>query len=170
MAKGKSAYWLTQDGQTLLEGWARNGLSQRQIAHNMGIGYTTLKEWLHRYPAIAAPLKDRAKSLADLEVENALRKRALGCVVRETIYERQRNKETGEYEMVVVRIVEKEIAPDITAAIFWLKNREPGDWREKRETPLSPEDIPDDGFIKALGAEAVEVMADGGDIPQNISD
>lgn len=34
MAKGKYSRWLERDGLTMLEGWARDGLSDEQIAHN----------------------------------------------------------------------------------------------------------------------------------------
>ena len=44
MAKGKYEYWLTNEGLILLEGWARDGLTDEQIAHNMGITSKTLYE------------------------------------------------------------------------------------------------------------------------------
>lgn len=37
MAKGKYEYWLSDEGLTLLEGWARDGLTDEQISKNMGI-------------------------------------------------------------------------------------------------------------------------------------
>ena len=48
-AKGKFAEWITEDGLTKIEGYARDGLTDKQIAHNMGIGLTTLKEWKNRF-------------------------------------------------------------------------------------------------------------------------
>ena len=42
MAKGKYEYWLTPEGLLKLEGWARDGLTDEQIAHNMCIAYSTL--------------------------------------------------------------------------------------------------------------------------------
>jgi DNA-binding XRE family transcriptional regulator len=104
MAKGKYEEWLKPDGLILIEGWARDGLTDEQIAHNMGISRSTLKEWKKDYPAISAALK-KTKEVVDREVENALYKKA--C------------------------------EGDTTAMIFWLKNRRPNDWRDKRETQLS---------------------------------
>ncbi len=76
MAKGKYEYWLTDDGLTLLEGWAREGLTNEQIAHNMGISLTTLKTYRNVYPSISAALK-KGKEVVDFEVENALLQKAL---------------------------------------------------------------------------------------------
>lgn len=76
MAKGKYEYWLTNEGLLLLEGWARDGLSDRQIAINMVIGERTLYEWKLKYPQIAQALK-KGKEIIDYEVENALLNKAL---------------------------------------------------------------------------------------------
>ena len=55
----------------LVEGWARDGLSDEQIAHNLGIAYSTLKSYKSDYEALSAALA-RGKEVVDLEVENAL--------------------------------------------------------------------------------------------------
>ena len=68
--------WLEQDKLILLEGWARDGLTYEQIAHNMGIGLTTLKEWRQKEPTIQSVLK-KGREVVDYEVENALLKSAL---------------------------------------------------------------------------------------------
>ena len=49
--------WLEPDKLILLEGWARDGLSEEQIAKNMGIGRTTLYEWKQKEPNIANTIK-----------------------------------------------------------------------------------------------------------------
>lgn len=129
MAKGKYQRWLDPDGLTLLEGWARWGLTEEQIAHNMGCSRSTLAQWKKDYPDISDALK-KGKEIVDLEVENALLKRALGYDYVETTRERQVNKKTGEAEMVVTKTVTKMVVPDTTAQIFWLKNRRPDRWRD----------------------------------------
>lgn len=68
--------WLEPDKLILLEGWARDGLTYEQIAHNMGIGLTTLKEWRQKEPTISSTLK-KGREVVDYEVENALLKSAL---------------------------------------------------------------------------------------------
>lgn len=120
MAKGKFEYWLTDDGLILLEGWARDGLTDEQISHNIGINPVTLYDWKKRFPQISNALK-KGKEVVDFEVENALLKRALGY--KETEKKLDKNGELVE--------VEKEIPPDVTAQIFWLKNRRPDKWRDK---------------------------------------
>jgi DNA-binding XRE family transcriptional regulator len=92
--------WLEEDKLVLLEGWARDGLTKEQIAHNIGIGRTTLFEWEQKEPNIANTLK-KGKEVADYQVENALFKNALDG--------------------------------NVTAQIFWLKNRKKDQWREKIE-------------------------------------
>ena len=57
MARGKFEYWLTEDGLTLLTGWARDGLTDEQIAEKMGIAVKTLYEWKKRYGKICEALK-----------------------------------------------------------------------------------------------------------------
>lgn len=77
VAKGKYEYWITPEGLTLVEGWARDGLTDEQIAHNMGIAYSTLRKWRDTYEALSAALK-KGKEVVDFEVENALFKNAIG--------------------------------------------------------------------------------------------
>lgn len=102
MGKGKVGYWLTEDGLTLLQGWARDGLTDEQIAQNCNINRQTLYDWKKKYPDISDTLK-KGKEVVDYQVENALLKSALDG--------------------------------NITAQIFWLKNRKPDKWREKQQEP-----------------------------------
>ena len=76
MAKGKYSRWLERDGLTMLEGWARDGLSDEQIAHNCGITPSTLYVWKKQFAEIAEALK-KGKDVVDFEVENALLCKAL---------------------------------------------------------------------------------------------
>ena len=131
MAKAKYDEWLTDDGLTRITGWARDGLTDEQIAYNMGISRSTLKEWKAKYPAISAALKE-SKELVDRLVENALLKRALGYEYDEKTEELTKT-EDGTLAMRETKRVRKQVAPDTTAQIFWLKNRKPDDWRDKPE-------------------------------------
>lgn len=76
MAVGKYKEWLTPEGLAKLEGWARDGLTDEQIAHNMGIGYSTLQSWKKTYQDIRETIK-KGKEVVDYMVENALLKNAL---------------------------------------------------------------------------------------------
>ncbi len=130
MAKGKYQKWLEPENLILLQGWARNGLTDEQIAKNMGISRSTLAEWKKKYSDISDTLK-KGKDVVDIEVENALLKKALGYSYKETTKELSVDKETGESKLIVTKEVTKHIAPDTTAGIFWLKNRRPDEWRDR---------------------------------------
>lgn len=136
MAKGKYGEWITKEGLTRVQGWARDGLSNEQIAHNMGITFQTLYKWQDKYSELREALK-KGKEVVDREVENALLKRALGYEYDEVTQEPVTDKDTGITEMRVTKRVTKQIVPDVTAQIFWLKNRKPNEFRDKRDVDLS---------------------------------
>ena len=172
MAKGKYEYWLTPEGLLKLEAWARDGLTDEQIAQNMDIDSATLYRWKKRYCEICESLK-RGKEIVDIQVENALLKRAIGYSYNEDKYisvpvdlaeyteklEQYMNMykfehpEATDSELMIVRelfpktkevLVErkvKEVAPDTTAQIFWLKNRKPEKWRDKQDIGLSGKEM-----------------------------
>lgn len=77
MAKGKFEYWLTEEGLLLLEGWARDGLTDEQIAGKIGINPATLYDWKRKYAEFSEALK-KGKAVVDYEVEKALLTKALG--------------------------------------------------------------------------------------------
>ena len=76
MAKTTYKDWETEEKILLLQGWARNGLTNEQIASNMNIVVSTLWEWRKKSPKISNALKI-GKDEADIQVENALYKAAL---------------------------------------------------------------------------------------------
>lgn len=122
--------WITEEGLLKIEGWARDGLTDKQIAENIGVAYSTFRDWIKRFPALSAPLK-KGKEVVDRQVENALLKRALGYEYVET------TKELTDLGLTVTKQVSKQVAPDTTAQIFWLKNRKPQEWRDKKETEVT---------------------------------
>ncbi|GAX04083.1 hypothetical protein IWT140_01720 [Secundilactobacillus pentosiphilus] len=167
MAHGKYQDWITKEGLLKLEGWARDGLTDEQIAYNVGISTSTLYNWKRLHVEILEALK-RGKVVVDRQVENALFKRALGysttekqiapVELSEDEYDFNKRKAINEFKMkhpdatdddiadfaahvpktkdVVVRQVEKDVPPDTTAIIFWLKNRKPEAWRDKQDVNL----------------------------------
>ena len=86
MAKGKYQEWLEPEGLLKIEGWARDGLTDEQIANNIGISVSCLNNWKNKYVEILESLK-RGKEVIDRQVENALLKRALGYEYTETTRE-----------------------------------------------------------------------------------
>ena len=138
MAKSKAEKWLEPDGLLRIEGWARDGLTEEQIAKNMGVSRSTLSDYKVKYPDIVRAIKN-SKEVADREVENALFNKATGYTVklkkpmkvRHVEYDEQTGKKIAEYERI--EYIEEEVhAPaDTTAQIFWLKNRKSNEWRDK---------------------------------------
>lgn len=146
MAKGKYQEWLTPEGLLKVEGWARDGLIDEQIAQNIGIRAATLYEWKKRFPEISEALK-RGKEVVDRQVENALLKRALG-------YEYEEVKEKFEGGILTERTVtRKEVVADTTAQIFWLKNRKPDTWRDKPEGTQKGDTSLFEGIVKTVGGK-----------------
>ena len=133
----------------MIEGWARDGLTDEQIAANMGISRSTLSEWKKKHSDISDTLK-RGKEVVDRQVENALLKRALGYRYKETTKELVTDKDTGHSELVITKVVEKEVIPDTTAQIFWLKNRKPSMWRDRAQVDIDAEFSKVDELIEAL--------------------
>lgn len=156
--KGKFADWLTDDGLLRLEGMARDGLTDEQICHNIGIHVATLCDWKNRFPQLSEALK-RGKAPIDQQVENALLKRAMGYQYEETITEVEEvpTGKVDEYGRPImkqqkhIRKILKTALPDTTAQIFWLKNRRPDKWRDK---PITAEDA---STLEKLDAMLAEV-------------
>ena len=118
----KYDYWISKEGLTEIEGMARDGLTDKQMAHNIGIAESTLNEWKNRFPEFKESLK-RGKEVVDREVENALLKTALGFYYTE-------EQVTNSGGVVTTK---KYAKPNTTAQIFWLKNRKQVEWRDKQE-------------------------------------
>ena len=136
--RGKYEDWITDDGLLKVQGWARDGLSNEQIAQNMGITFQALYKWQDKYSELREALK-KGKEVVDREVENALLKRAMGYETVEEVEEPVEDKETGEVQMRVTKRVKKQVAPDVTAQIFWLKNRKPAEFRDKHDVEFKGE-------------------------------
>lgn len=142
-ARGKYTEWLTEEGLLRIRGWATDGLTDEQIAVNVGVAYSTLRAWRDKYPAISAALK-KGKEVVDREVESALFQKAIGS--KETIQKAMKIKESvfneegrkvKESEKIIYVDEVVMIPPDTTAQIFWLKNRKPSEWRDKRDVEHS---------------------------------
>ena len=123
---------MTPEGLLKLEGWARDGLTDEQIAENMGINKATLYRWKEKYCDICDTLK-RGKEVVNFQVENALLKRALGYEYEEV----SEKYESG--TLTEKKVTKKQVVPDTTAQIFWLKNRRPDKWKDKQDVQVSGE-------------------------------
>lgn len=122
------------------EGLAKLGKIEDDIAAAMGIHVSTLRDWKKKFPEFSVALKI-GKSEADTQVESALYKRALG-------YQYEEIKTVNGDERIEKTI--KQVPPDVTAQIFWLKNRRPDEWRDKQQTEITGKD---GGPIRVVKAE-----------------
>ena len=138
IAKGKFREWITPDGLTMIQGYARDGLTDEQIATKMGISTSTYYQWQINYPEISDAIK-KGKAPVDIQVENALLKRALGYDYEEVITEieevpvRGTDGQPTAKQKKHVKKVTRHVPPDVGAIVFWLKNRKPDKWRDKIE-------------------------------------
>jgi len=110
-----------------IEAWARDGLTEEQIAKNLGVAYSTFRKYKDEYPAFSSALK-KGKEVVDIEVENALLKRALGYEYEEvkTFIEEVDGKRKKKIEKTI-----KHVPADVSAAIFWLRNRKGFVWSNR---------------------------------------
>ena len=124
--KPKYHYWLTDKGLNKIKDWAIEGKTNQEIAGKMGIAVSTLYEWLNKHGELVEALKS-SKEVVDDQVEDTLLKRALGYFTTET------RTETYKDGSIKVITTTKEILPDVTAQIFWLKNRRRDQWRDRQD-------------------------------------
>lgn len=126
--------WITDDGVVLIGGWCRQGLTNEDIAHNIGIHVSTLYDWKNKYTEISDALKS-GKEVADFRVENALYKNAIGFEYEETKVIREKD-DNGKDRQRVEKTTKKS-TPNTTAQIYWMKNRMYDHWRDRREVESS---------------------------------
>ncbi|MBR1248878.1 hypothetical protein JQ609_18325 [Bradyrhizobium sp. AUGA SZCCT0169] len=101
------------------------GATDRDLADFFEVTVVTIWSWQSRHPEFCASL-NRGKEAADDRVERSLYSRATGYT----------------YESEKIIVVDKNVQrldiiehvpPDVTACIFWLKNRRPAEWRDKTD-------------------------------------
>lgn len=111
---------------------AYRGKTDLEICRKLKIAVSSLYLWKDKYPDFSEALK-KAKEISDQEVEASLRKRAMGYKHKSIKF--WYDKDAG----IVSQEYTEHYPPDTTALIFWLKNRQPQLWREKRESELDKE-------------------------------
>lgn len=114
---------------------ARRGLTVKEIAKEIGVAKSTLCKWVAENEDLSDALND-GRTIADSVIESSLYERATGktVTIKRTVISSSGNM--GEQKPVKVEIIEKEIPPDTTACIYWLKNRDPKHWRDKMDISL----------------------------------
>lgn len=143
--------WTTKEALGAIEGWARRGLTMEQIAKNMGCSRSTLQKWKATNSSIADALK-KGKEVSALIVENALFKSAIGYRATETITEETIHPNGT--STLHTKTTEKHIAPNVGAAIFYLKNRVKDRWRDNPD--MTDEDFKPVELIVERGVQKID--------------
>ena len=120
-----------------IEAWKRDGLTDEQICKNLGIVKDTFYKYKEKYADFSDALK-KGKEVADIEVENALFKRAIGYKYKEIIKE---VKEIDGKKSTYIKEVVKEMPGDVGAQIFWLKNRKSSKWKDKQDIDIEDNNV-----------------------------
>ena len=115
----------------LAEDFARDGLNDVEISYKLGISHASFYNYQKKHVEFFEAIK-RGKAPVDIDVVNALLKRALGYDYEEKHTE-IRIDTSGQPRPAVIKTIKKHIAPDVGACAFWLKNRKPLEWRDKKE-------------------------------------
>lgn len=136
-----------------IEQYARDGWTDEMIFKKIGVAKQTFYTWKTKYPEFAEALR-KGKEVVDSEIENELLESARGRVYWEEtqVLMKVVDEETGlpVDKMVTVKRVLKRDTPSVTAQIFWLKNRNPGKWRDKQITE----------HTGAIGVQKLDYMDD----------
>ncbi len=130
----------TDDFPLLVQGYARDGLNNEQIAEKLGIGETSFYKYLNLYPKMAKALRE-GRTPVDVKVENAMLQIALGYDYREEKQEGIFDKDGNMLDITKRTITEKHIPPNFNAGKFWLTNRKPGKWTKDFVNPLESGDV-----------------------------
>jgi len=120
---------LRVDPLDLLLYLAEAGLTNQQLAKAIGISPSQFSDFLKKNPDFWDKL-DAAKEAPNRQVEKSLFRLAQGYPIREI----------HKIADKPVKVILKERAPDVTACIFWLKNRDPKRWRDVIDVNLSLRD------------------------------
>lgn len=112
--------------------WAKSlameGKTENEIAVSMEVAPSTFKKWKKEHADFEAAV-NKAKEVADAEVELSLYKRATGYSYKEKKTVVTMDKD-GNQKPARIEVTDKDVIPDVTACIFWLKNRRRDKWRD----------------------------------------
>ena len=122
------------------------GATDKELAEFFSVSEQTLNKWKKDYPEFLESLK-KGKNIADANVASRLYNRAIGYSCKATKFATSEGRITDSKEYT-----------DTTAAIFWLKNRQPEKWRDKKEVDANV-NLGDE--LEGLSDEQLQAIIDG---------
>ena len=136
-----AAPWLTPEGLEKVYQWGSQGLTDEDIAFNMGLAVSTIARWKNWYPELKKAIND-AKVPVNQRVESALYRRAMGYDYEEFEHKvipivNADGLVTGE-QRVLTKVITKHQPGDVRAQITWLKNRDP-EWTDESSVRITSE-------------------------------
>ena len=105
------------------------GATDEFLADYFEVDVSTIGNWKNNHPSFLESIK-KGKIEADLKVADSLYNRAIG-------YSHPEQKVFNNQGEILTHDTTKHYAPDPTALIFWLKNRQPKQWRDKQELDVN---------------------------------
>lgn len=138
---------------------ARRGLTVEEIAKEIGVAKSTFCKWVNENQDLSDALNE-GRSIADSKVEESLYRKALGFKVTERKTIVSANKD-GEQKPARIEVLERDVPPDTTACIFWLKNRMPSIWRD--QSNISLQTVDDNKAREEINAIVAEYVKKQGD-------
>ena len=132
------------------------GATDKQLADFFGVAESTINKWKLDFPEFSESLK-LGKQEADAQVANSLYQRALGYSHPEEKIVTGAHFEDGYARVDTV----KQYAPDTTAAIFWLKNRAPEEWRDVKQHEHTVAELSDQERVERISRILLQRTADG---------
>lgn len=125
--KERKKFWLSEPGLQLITGWRRNGTPMTKIAEEyVGVSRSAWWGWYRESEDLRKAIA-MSKDVANLSVEEALYKRAVGYDYWEEVWE------LVEGEVIMTKKYKKHLPPDTKAILHWLWSRLPNQWRSVQE-------------------------------------
>lgn len=127
-----------------IEAWARDGLTDKDIANNLAIGYSTINDYKARYPELREALARGKDYVDNVIVVNAYLRRVTGydTIEPRTEYKITFDEVTGEEIRIPVKVIEqvRHIPGDPRAAEFWLSRRQGKKWPARVDSVVAEND------------------------------
>ena len=128
------------------------GATDEDLARFFEVDSATINRWKTKHPEFYDTIKEH-RDIADSDIAKSLYQRAKGYTCKETkVFMHEGNPVEVE--------IEKHYPPETAACVYWLKNRQPKNWRDKREVTVDTVNIVSDGFDEALAMRRKDVKND----------